>query len=332
MTSLRKSLARRPSTQLPRRLNRVKCLFAGVVISTVAIPSLATERRAAPPKFSNGQNNNIFFPKLSDGIRGQRPSISSIRKAGSAAAATTKSAAATSDDSGGSASGWKKLISPTSIEDEVKRVKLEFDKTVSTPGAFKSGGYQDARLHLSVLSTMFAVINDYNGEVRWKNQAAAARDLISRTAFNCKAGSTQVFNEAKLRKADLQDLVSGGGLAARDAETANDWTMIVDRSPLMEYCELLLEQIEDATNNPNDIKADPDQVKRLAELFAVLGQVLIQEGLDDYDDEDYAVLSKAMSKAGVQARDALDRGDIDAVQKAVGAISQSCANCHEQYR
>ena len=288
----------------------------------------ADERRAPPPDFTPQQTRGIFFDSLEDAFRGPRPTIASVRKTAVAAAAK-----ATAADIPAAAQGpWSAMISAGSIEDEIKRVRLHFDSVVTTPGAFNSGGYQDARLDLTVLATLFAIINEYQGEVRWKDQAAAARDLIARTAFNCKAGSSQVFNEAKLRKADLQDLVSGSGLANRNAEAENDWSMIADRSPLMEYAESLIESLEDSSNDEATIKKEVDLVRRNAELLAALGEVLASEGMDEADDEDYAKLSRDMSVAGKALTDAIERADWAAAMKGVGAIRQRCDACHENYR
>ncbi|MGB7343082.1 MAG: cytochrome c [Pirellulaceae bacterium] len=291
----------------------------------------ADERRAAAPKFDDADTNRVFFPSLSDAIIGTRPSLSAIRKS-AAAASVAQATPATADNPAKGGEGWAALISPPSLEDEVKRVKLHFDGVVTTPGAFKSGGYQDARLDLSILAVMFAVIQEHTGEVRWKDQAAAARDLLARSAFNCKAGSTQVYNEAKLRKADLQDLVAGSGLSNREGQEQTDWSMIVDRSPMMEYAEKLKDSLQDATNNAASVKEKGDQIRRQAELLAVLGVVLTKEGMDDFDDKDYAALSKQMAEAASGVVGALERGDADAVRKGVGAITQSCDACHEQYR
>ena len=211
-------------------------------------------------------------------------------------------------------------------------MKLHFDSVVTTPGAFNSGGYMEARLDLTVLSMMFAVIHEHTGEVRWKSQAAAARDLLSRTAFNCKAGSTQVYNEAKLRKGDLQDLISGSGLSSRDADPENDWGMIVDRSPLMEYADALIESLEDASRDSKSVTANTDQIRREAELISVFGEVLTKEGLDEADDDDYKKLSRDMVAASKSVVLALDRNNTDDVRKNVSAIRQRCDDCHNQYR
>jgi hypothetical protein len=291
----------------------------------------ADERRAPVPKVDPDKMKGIFFSNLNDAFRGDAPTIASVRATAPAVAAPTTGTTAGEAAPAGNEL-WAGLISPQSLEDEVKRIKLEYDGVVTTPGAFNSGGYLDARLHLTVLASLFAVINQHPGEVRWKDQAAAARDLISRTAFNCKAGSTQVYNEAKLRKGDLQDLVAGSGLASKDAEEETDWTMIADRSPLMEYGELLIDALEDGARNEGTIKKETDLVKRNSELLALLGEILTQEGMDDADDDDYAKLSRDMARDGKAVTAALGRGDFEAVRLGVSKIRQKCDACHEQYR
>ncbi|WP_372721232.1 hypothetical protein [Novipirellula sp.] len=307
-------------------------LLTFVVLSLSSVTD-GQERRAPKPTFSKGDTRGVFFDSLDEAFRDTRPTLATIRKASSAAAV----AAMASSDEGDkeeSASGggdWDKLIAPTSLEDEIKRLKLHYDEVVSTPGAFKGGGYQDARLDLSILATLFAIINDYSGDVRWKDQAAAARDLIARTAFNCKAGSAQVYNEAKLRKADLQDLVAGSGLANRDAEPDNDWSMIVDRSPLMEYAELLKDKLKQASRDKKSTEENAEQIRRDAQLLAMVGKVLTKEGLDDAEDDEYVMLSNKMSKAATAIATAMESNTYE-IGPLVGAVTQSCDACHEQYR
>lgn len=294
---------------------------------------IADERRAPRPKFNESEGKGIFYDSLDQAFRGGVPNLNQLRAAGQQAAAAEMSAAsgAGSDSAQGSDS-WAKLISPSSIEDEVKRIRLHYDTVVSTPGAFNGGGYLDARLDLSVLATLFAVISDYSDEIRWKKDAPAARDLIARTAYNCKAGSTQVYNEAKLRKVDLEDLVSGGGISGRDAEPANDWSSIVDRSPLMEYLEILVETLEDDVRDQKTYKDSGERIKKNAELLSMVGEVLVQEGMDESDDEDYTGLSDGMTDESVKVVKALGRDDYEAVREGVSKIRQRCDACHEQYR
>lgn len=100
----------------------------------------------------------------------------------------------------------------------------------------------------------------------------------------------------------------------------------------MEYAELLLDQIGDLSRDAATAKENVDSVKQTAELLSVLGEILVQEGMDDAEDEDYQMLSQAMTKASRSVVAAIERQDFEAVRSSVGAISQSCSDCHEQYR
>lgn len=307
------------------------CLTILLAFLGFSIISRADEKRAAAPEFSAADTEGVFFDSASDAIRGERPALSQLRaqEKRRQGGSTPKIEGSGSGDSGGE---WDAIVTATSIEDEIKRLKLHYDSAVTQPGPFKSGGYQNARLDLMVMSSLFAVITEYNGDVRWKKDAAAARDLMGRTAFNCNAGTTQVFNEARARKEDLLDLMSGSGLRGRKAAEENDWASIADRSPMMEYAEQLREQLREATNDSAALKAEPGEARRPAELLAVLGKILTKEGMDESDDEDYVGFSNQMTEAANAVIRGLESEDYDAVGAAVGAVTQSCDACHEAYR
>ena len=294
---------------------------------------IAQNRRAPVPEVSADQLRGIFFKKLTDAFPGEAPSLTSIQKATRSAA---KTALLAKKNSGSAASSgtdtWSPLISAASIEDEVKQVRMRYDALITTPGKFNSGGYMTARVDLTILAILFGVIAEYGESVRWQSDAAAARDLLGRTASNCKAGSNQVYNEAKLRKADLQDLVSGTGLAGRTGNPIDDWSSVADRSPLMEYAEMLIEKLEDDGNNEKSIQSNQDDIRRRAELLAMLGEVLTKDGLDGAGDEDYDNFSRGMTKASIEVVSALKRSDFDAVGSGISGIRSRCDACHEEYR
>ncbi|TWT50743.1 hypothetical protein Pla22_34860 [Rubripirellula amarantea] len=288
------------------------------------------ERRAAAPTFSADQLEGVFFPSLDDALPSGRPTVAAVRKSASEMKASL--AEASPSGSRKASEGWITLISAASLEDEIKKVKLHYDSVVTSPGAFKSGKYQDARLDLSVLATLFAIISDYSGDVRWKDQAPIARDLLGRTASNCKSGDSQVYNEAKLRKEDLQKLVTGSGLDERESNQQNQWDSIADRSPLMKYSESLIDALASDATDVEAVQANEDQIRRRAELLAMLGEVFTKEGMDDAGDEDYEALSRAMSEASKSVISGLDSSNYEAARRAVSDIRTSCTNCHEQYR
>ena len=183
------------------------------------------------------------------------------------------------------------------------------------------------------MATLFGVIVQYQSDIRWKKDAEAARNLLARSAGNCNSGSIQVFNECKQRKQDLDDLLRGSGISSPKAADESDWSQIADRSVLMEYLDVLAkEELPNLTNNDDGLAEDPDSIRRLGDMVALVGHVLIQEGMDEYDDEEYANLSKSMRDAALGIAEGVELKNADAIRKAVGAVNQACDACHEQYR
>ncbi|SRR6056297_2248175 len=286
------------------------------------------DRRAAPPLFDQAEVESIFFSSLSEAIRGRRPALG--EPAEPLATPTTASARPADDRS---ASLWADKIDAVSLEDEIKRIRQRFDQSITTPAAFRGGGYQDAALNLSILATLFAVVADYEQDVRWKDDAAAARDLLARSARNAQSGTIQVYNEAKKRTADLQDLLSGAGLpVASPGDQESVWSMVADRTPLMAYAEELLDALSAATRDEATTKQQADVAVRQADLLTMLGIVISREGMGDADDPDYVAYCDAMSESASDVKAAIRQERWNEVRPLVGTITQSCSRCHEDYR
>jgi hypothetical protein len=307
----------------------MKLRYIGLFLLPLAV-AIGDERRAPAPTFDQTQLEAIFFESLDEALDGKRPTLAELRAKKDQ---KIKAEPTTGEGNDDAQLGWAKIISPPSIEDEVKRLRFRFEKSVAAPGTFKGGGYLEARVDLTALATLFAVIHDYSGEIRWKSDAASARDLMARTARGCKAGTNPVFNDAVNRKLDLESLVSGSGIVAAKSEvTDNDWTQIADRSPLMEYAELLVAELDGLTVDAGKIESEPEAVRRYAELLGMLGEAIIQEGMEGADDEEYVKFSRAMTAQAMLVTDALERKDYSAASAAAAEIQSQCDNCHAEYR
>jgi hypothetical protein len=230
---------------------------------------------------------------------------------------------------------WKELISPVSVEDLIKGSKLRLDKIVTSPNAFKGGGFVQARTEFSLQAVLFAIIEAYAGEVRWKSSAPLARQRFARVAANTKVGSDQVFAEAKARLLDLEDLIGGSPLTAVNEASASDidWSNLIDRVPLMQLLEWAHEQnLSKLVANEATFKDDSDAVLRYAELIAVLGKVSLAEEMPDASDDDYRALAQAMIAQATQVVIAAKTGNPEQARAAAAQIGQACTNCHDNYR
>ena len=57
---------------------------------------------------------------------------------------------------------WSRVISAATLEDEIKLLKLNVDKTVTTPSSFAGRGHKPARLDFSLLAMLFAIVDQFD--------------------------------------------------------------------------------------------------------------------------------------------------------------------------
>ncbi len=298
-------------------------------------------RRAKLPDFEPSVTEGVFFDNVfEDGLQGPRPANlgqpAAVASSKPSAGATSSTPAGGGSD-GGAASGglyaWSKIISPATLEDEIKALKLAADQSITTPTKFAGGDYRTVRRDFSVLAMLLGIVAEYDGEVRWKDSAAAARDLFARTAANAKVGTSQVYNEAKLRRDQLGDLMNGVKIEGQNVEPKTKWSETVDRSPLMQKLELAFQgKVLPMTSNAGAFKDGKAELKQRAELIAAMGEVLKQEGMMDAGDSDYDGHCDKMKNAALEIVEAIKLDNYEAASKAAGQIGQSCSECHESYR
>lgn len=318
---------------MPRARSVVGFLTAICLVSVLALIASGQGRkpakRAKLPTFDSAKTNRIFFPDVFARLEGERPANPN------AAVVQTPSggAPADADVATNQSYAWSKIISPASIEDEIKSIKLATDKNITTPQDFAGRGYKEVRRDFSVLAMLFAIINEYDADVRWKRDAAAARDIFARTASNAKAGNNNVYNESKKRKDELQDLLNGAALAEKAVAEENDWTTIADRSPLMQRLEAAQEKkLAAFTSSAASFSADSENAMREAEIIAAIAETLTREGMEDGEDETYAEFANLMKRSALDIVAAVKSNNADQARAATGEIAKACSDCHDNYR
>ncbi len=303
-------------------------LFLGVQLVGLGLAqdrAKSPKRRARRPVFDAQEVDRIFFNDLYAELVGDRPANISIASTPTTAGPATSSAGATGN--------WAQLISATTIEDEIKALKMQVDKDVTTISDFAGRGYKVCRTHFSSLAALFNVIHEYDGDVRWKKQARAARDLFSRTAGNAKVGSPQVYNEAKLRKQDLQDLVSGSTVESQPKPEPPIWADVIERGPLMKQLEISLEKhLKPNLSNEGEFKKNTEIIFHQAELLAAFSEMMIKEGMEDGEDEDYAAYVIKSRDAARDIVEGVKLNDYERARKAMGVVDKACTECHDIYR
>jgi hypothetical protein len=318
-----------------KKMRSLLFLAAGLTGFSLGLPHGLAQRkpeRVEAPKFTSGELNSVFFPDAASQLKGQRPASQAATKPTAAKPATNsgESSAESSDD--GDAMAWHNLISPIALEDLIKGSKLRLDKTITTPAAFAGGGFAVARKEFSMQALLFAIIETYPGNVRWKSSAPVARELLSRVAANTKVGSAQVHEEAKKRLLDLGDLTNGTQLSGKASSEVN-WSQLIDHAPAMQLLEWAQkENISPNSASPELFAKNKEAVQHYAELVAVLGKVLTVEEMPYADDKEYVNLCKAMMEQAQQVVLAVKTDNADLARQSASKLLQSCNTCHEVYR
>lgn len=289
--------------------------------------------RARPPKWRDA-DSNIFFADAREKLAGARPDAASRTAAAAPAAGAVGAApAAGGTAAAGGAFAWSKLIAPETIEDEIKAQQPKVSDAVSTKPRFMGGGYKEARTEFSVIALMFGIIGEYDGDVRWKSQAAGIRDLMGRAGQNCKVATDASFNESKVRKDDLESLVRGGNIELPNAEAKATWDKVTGRPPLMVRLEQAQQQgVAVYTANAGEFEKHSDALLHEAQVIAAIAEVIQREGYEYADDSTYLGFAVQMRQAAVEVADAVKLKNYDAARKASGNIEKACSSCHEGFR
>ncbi len=158
----------------------VLCIVSGAVAAS-AVQERKTKKvtRVKRPNFTERDWDGIYFENLfAEGLDGDRPLNLNPATAANPVEATT-GAVVEQNQVAGPADGlvWSSLIERSTLEDEVKRLQRKLTVDVTTPVKFKSD-YAKAHQSYSMLSMLFAIIREYDQEVRWQNFAACRPSLV----------------------------------------------------------------------------------------------------------------------------------------------------------
>jgi len=317
-------------------------LLAVVALAGLAAGAGQPVRRARPPAAPPDKQPaakwdkataGAFFDDAFASLQGPRPAFDTVARP----VVTAGSAGATGGGSepaeGGGGFKWSAIVSGDALIDEIKEMQERVTPAVNTPSTFKGGGYNEAQQAFSVIALAFGLIAAHDEDVRWKKDAATARDLFARAGVNCKVGTDQSFKESQLRVEDLKAMMDGNAPEGKpDREEDFRWSQVSGRPPLMKRLEAAEKLLGAATASQGDFTKQLDVVLHEAEMVAAIGEVIRQPDYEYHDDDSYLGYAGSMRDAAVRIREACLKKDYETARTAVGEISKSCNDCHGDYR
>ena len=312
-------------------------IVASIVTGTFAATVWQERRvkkvnRVKRPNFTQRDWDGIYFENLlEEGLVGNRPEASVPGAAPKSPDVNPAGSANPEMVTGEFA--WSKVISRTTIEDEVKRMQQLLAQDITTPVKFKSD-YAKVRQSFSVLSLTFAIAREYDQDVRWQKFAADyAQNTFGRAAANARVGTIQAYESCKRRKDELDELVRGGNLVADEpAPDELDWSQVVDRTPLMERLSESRKRLKQLTANQGEFTREMATVLHESEMIAAIALVLTRNNMNDADDEGYVAFAMSMNRAAIQIVAACKTQDYESASIAANRVIQSCDDCHAEWQ
>ena len=290
--------------------------------------SVKKPKRAAPPNFQPNEFSGVFFSDAISQLQGEMPTSQPVLVANNKENPSTETGSSASLATGGLV--WKEMVSAATIEDIIKESKTRLDGIVTTPAKF-SGAVADARKEFTLMAATMGVVALYPEEIRWQSSAAYAQRVFARMALNCKVGTQPVFNEAKQRQLDLQNLLKGTKLTGNADDVS--WAETADRGPSMQILDWALrENLIPSTNSEKKFKESQEEVIKYAEVIAMFGNIIQQPGMTDAEDAEYKQFAVVMTHASLDVIKATRSNDAELARTAVGRIDQACSKCHDTYR
>jgi cytochrome c556 len=256
------------------------------------------------------------------------------RPAGAAPGAPTEG-----DGEGAMAGGgfaWSKLIAPENLEAEVKAMVPITAEAVKTINIFKGNGREKAQTAFNELTMLFGVIAQYDGEVRWKKEAAGLEKAYAQVTANCKTSSDAAYKEAQLRSTALAELVRGGTVEVpKGGDASLAWNEVLNRPALMRRMEEMRSPGSTVTkgiSNKGDFKKNKDALLREVQLLATISEVIKAKGFDSADDEGYQGYAKTFQEQCGALLEAIKADSQDKAQSAFAQINKACDTCHGDFR
>ena len=288
-------------------------------------------KRAARPVFKDDSSDLFFKNVYAEGTVGERPDISTLNKSSTALASSGKNSG-DGGDSDSPSDAWSQIVDATVIEDEVKSLQQELNQLVTTPVIFQTK-YDEVNKRFEMLSMLFAIIRQYDGDIRWNEQAPAAQVLFQKAAVASRNGAAKGFQYCKARKEDLQELVRGGSIVSNEQVPESvDWETAANRSPIMEQLEVTNDELKKMTSSESEFKSNTATIYHQSNLLAAMAKVIIQNGMPDAEEEGYVEFGRQMETASMQLKSAVKLNDFQSASTAANAVSKSCADCHDEWR
>ncbi len=242
--------------------------------------------------------------------------------------------------SGNANSGWSKIISAETLENEIKAIINVVGPEVASKTKWNTG-HRKVRNYYTTLAMCFGVIAQYDAAVKFQKDAVALRDNLAKSAANSKVNDERAMIEAKKLLLELLELRSGGKVSVAPAGEGAKPYGVSEVSEVMKRMQIATKPenvdgkgLEFWTSSAGAFKAAKSEVIHEAELLGMMAKVLQDQqsfemfaGMANFDK-----FAKEVETAAGEIVAAAKSDNYGTARAAVGKITKACAGCHGDFR
>lgn len=304
------------------------CSAIAWCVAATAWAAESPKPRQARPTSWPPEVASVFFADAREHLIGAQPEKAIVGNPGDAGAAHPEPGV----DAATSAS-WSQVIDADTLATEVKRIAARLHEPLASAARFKAGGFKQCRSDFGQLAVLFGVIAQYDGDVRWRDDAAALRDAFTQASRGCEAGTDQTFARAVERMNALDEIVRGGKAAGEASAKIDDWSSLADRSILMFRMQTAWrDNVSPELSDTKRFGKSVEDIRHEAQLLAMLAAVIHRQDFEYWDDETFIDYARQLQDASTALSRAATDGNYEAARQSSGRIGQACAACHDGYR
>ncbi len=225
------------------------------------------------------------------------------------------------------ATDWASLLPAADLDQQVRAVMAELAENSRDVQTYNNS-YLSIPPVATELAALFAVGARYEEGVPWSDSAAAlaqkAQQIVATDLRRGAGGQKQVADPL----GTLDSLLNGGG---RGSGGTVEFSKATDFSLLMKRFERGKESLKSLASSEPLLESNREAVQREARVLAILSEISADESLEWGSDQDFAALSRRMTTAASATAEAAGK-DFDTFDAARRQLSQTCLNCHGEYR
>ncbi|MEK6235433.1 MAG: cytochrome c, partial [Planctomycetales bacterium] len=193
---------------------------------------------------------------------------------------------------------------------------------------FKSSGYKTARVEFATLAVLFGVVAQYDGDVRWKDQAAGIRDAMASAGFACSEGSDDSHRLAKQQTESLTEMVRGIKVSFPEASPTVAWGDVAELLPLMKRMAQANKGLKGMLASGAEFESDKDKVLKEAQILAALAKVI----QDPEEEAEYVGFAKQLQHHAMQLAKSAEQDQFNQAAQSLDFVMKTCTACHDEYQ